>query len=173
MNIDQLIRNLESKSDPKQAELVKKYMKSELEFYGLKIPMIRKLVSDFLKYNKGISIKQLYPDLEKLWKSHVFEQMAAALFILEKFEKIFDGLTGSGRKKTRNPGPLVLKLSVMNRSVPRWKTACAWNRHYRESMASKSRDRCCRLNSIVWHEPPGRLIACRNSLMHWVMIPPP
>jgi len=88
-----LVKNLESKSDSKQAEIGKKYMKSQLVFYGLKIPMIRKLVSDFLKYNKNISIKQFYPGLNKLWKSHVFDQMAAALFILEKFTKEFDETT--------------------------------------------------------------------------------
>jgi 3-methyladenine DNA glycosylase AlkD len=93
MDIESLMKNLESKADPKQAEIVRKYMKSQLKFYGLKIPMIRKLVADFIKYERDITLIKLYPKLQKLWKSHVFELMAAALFILEKLEKEFDEST--------------------------------------------------------------------------------
>jgi 3-methyladenine DNA glycosylase AlkD len=93
MNIQSLKKNLESKKDPKNAEFVKKYMKSRLDFLGLKIPMIRKLVSDFLKYNHEIQLKDLHPGVKRLWNSHVFELMAAALFLLERFEKDFDETT--------------------------------------------------------------------------------
>jgi len=92
-SLDAFARNLESKQDPKNAEFVKKYMKSRLRFYGLKIPMVRKLVSDFIKHNPKTTPKELYPGLNRLWNSRVFEQMAAAIFILEKFSKDFDETT--------------------------------------------------------------------------------
>lgn len=91
MNLESLARNLESKADPSQAIIIKKYMKNRLRFYGVKIPVIRKIIGDFFESYRNPGLKGLCPQLERLWKSHVFELMAASLFILERFEKEFDG----------------------------------------------------------------------------------
>ena len=93
MNLQSLVKNMESKACPAHAAILRKYMKSGLVFWGLRMPVIKQLVRDSLRHGRGTRLKELYPGLKRLWKSGVFEQMMAAIYILERFRREFDGTT--------------------------------------------------------------------------------
>ncbi|MCX6746613.1 MAG: DNA alkylation repair protein [Candidatus Pacearchaeota archaeon] len=70
-------------ADKKRAENSKRYLKSPYEFYGLKIPEIRKIVKNY----KNMDFYSALNLFDELWNSGNHEEMCFALFLLEFYVK--------------------------------------------------------------------------------------
>lgn len=87
MNPTEVLSLLKSRSDPKRAEIVKKYMKSSLKFVGVANPECRKIAKMIYKKDRNTVP---YEIIEKLWKTGNFEAMYIALYLLECYKKKYD-----------------------------------------------------------------------------------
>lgn len=76
--LEQIRAKLFSLGNKERAENSKRYLKSPYEFYGMKIPEIRKIVKDY-KNLEFYSALNLFDDL---WKSGNHEEMNCALALL-------------------------------------------------------------------------------------------
>jgi len=71
--------------NPEQAEAVARYMKtSSLRFFGVKLPLIQKTVT---RFTKGLTIEELVPVMNALWKQTIFESRVAAIRVLGRYAK--------------------------------------------------------------------------------------
>jgi len=80
--IEQIRQKLKELGDKKKAEIVKKYMKSPYDFYGIKVPELRKIA-------KGINL-EFYDALnlfDELWNSRNHEEMGLGLYLIHKYRK--------------------------------------------------------------------------------------
>ena len=78
--------NLEELSNKEKAEKNKKYLKSPYDFYGIKVPEIRKIAKNY----KNLGIEETYLIFESLWKSNFHEEKLTAIFLLMQKEKEFN-----------------------------------------------------------------------------------
>lgn len=84
-SVQALVKELRSHGDSAQAEIVRGYMKtSSLDFYGIKLPVIRKIAK---QYSKSVNPEGLTPFLEKLWAFQVFDVRRAAAEVMLQFLK--------------------------------------------------------------------------------------
>ena len=70
---------LRSRGDPERAEAEKRYLKSSLEFFGMSVWEIRRV----LKRQRRLSHDELVALVDALWSKPVFELRLAAAFLLE------------------------------------------------------------------------------------------
>ncbi|MBU3906792.1 MAG: DNA alkylation repair protein [Nanoarchaeota archaeon] len=68
------------------AKQSKKYLKSPYEFYGIRVPELRKIAKEY----KNLGIYNAYNLFEELWNSGNHEEMSLGLFILENYKKQFN-----------------------------------------------------------------------------------
>jgi 3-methyladenine DNA glycosylase AlkD len=82
MEIEEIRRELINLGDKNRAILEKKYLKSPYEFYGVKVPDIRKLTEkDKDDFYSALNT------FDELWRSGNHEEMSFALYLLSKFAK--------------------------------------------------------------------------------------
>jgi 3-methyladenine DNA glycosylase AlkD len=80
-----LVDALRSRSNPQNAEIVRGYLKtSSLDFYGIKLPVIRKLAKEC---SERVDPEDFVSFLEGLWKLRVFDARRAAAEALLHFIK--------------------------------------------------------------------------------------
>jgi len=77
---EHLVDALRSQRDSENAEIVKGYLKtSSLDFYGIKLPVVRKLAKE---HSKAVALEESASFLDDLWKVHVFDARRAAAGLL-------------------------------------------------------------------------------------------
>ena len=74
---------LEALGSPDYAEGAKRYLKSELRFFGTRSPDIRRTVKAFLRENPGLTRTELVALVEELWSEPIHERRLAAIQFLE------------------------------------------------------------------------------------------
>jgi len=81
--IEQIREQLKKLGDKNKAEFNKRYLKSPYEFYGLRVPEIRKLVKEYkkLEFHSALNL------FDELWNSGNHEEMSFALYLLENYVK--------------------------------------------------------------------------------------
>ncbi|MBZ0309269.1 MAG: DNA alkylation repair protein, partial [Anaerolineae bacterium] len=75
-------QELQELADPARAVSEKKYLKSALQFYGVSVPKLEKLIKTWLREHKAASIDDLLKLAEKLWDSAYHEEKSLAVFML-------------------------------------------------------------------------------------------
>jgi 3-methyladenine DNA glycosylase AlkD len=82
---EEILDELRNLANPEQAEAVARYMKtSSLEFFGVRLPPIQKIVT---RFTKGFATEELVPLMNDLWKQTIFESRVAAIRVLERYAK--------------------------------------------------------------------------------------
>jgi len=89
MDIEQIFKTLKKKSEKENINHVKKYMKSNLDFFAVRNSELRKIAKQIYKENKEIP----YDLLRKLWKTKNSEAMSTSLDLIELYKKIYDDKT--------------------------------------------------------------------------------
>ncbi len=133
--VSRIEADLRAAGSPQRAASEKRYLKSDLEFFGVAVPAIRKSVTAAVRANGGLNRAELLDVVETLWAHPVHEcRMAAvealdlgkALLVAEDMPLIerliresrtwalVDGLAAS------IAGPLVVRHPVLNRTLDRW-----------------------------------------------------
>jgi 3-methyladenine DNA glycosylase AlkD len=69
--------------DPKRAESEKAYLKSQHQFYGVKVPMLRKIAKAWLKAQKQAPIADVTEMSALLWDSDWHEERLLATLLLQ------------------------------------------------------------------------------------------
>jgi 3-methyladenine DNA glycosylase AlkD len=87
--IQKIRERMNTIGDEKIAEHSKKYLKSPYEFYGIRVPELRKIAKDY----KNFDMYNIYKLVDILWSSGNHEEMSLALFILEDYSDKFDSNT--------------------------------------------------------------------------------
>jgi len=77
----------ESHANPSQAAPMKKYMRGQLEYLGIKTPQSRALMKEFIGDHRLPVIDELDSILRDLWALPQREFQYAAMNLLDKFEK--------------------------------------------------------------------------------------
>jgi 3-methyladenine DNA glycosylase AlkD len=83
LEIEEIRAKLFGLADKERAENSKRYLKSPYEFYGLKVPEIRKIVKEY----KNIEFYSALNLFDELWKSGNHEEMSFALYLLSSYVK--------------------------------------------------------------------------------------
>ncbi|TXT57797.1 MAG: hypothetical protein BAJATHORv1_10504 [Candidatus Thorarchaeota archaeon] len=82
---EKFVEDLQSRGSAETAKHIARYLKtSQLEFYGLHLPVIHKITT---KYTKKMILSDLKELMLDLWKKPIFEVRRAAINILEKYAK--------------------------------------------------------------------------------------
>ena len=81
--LEQIRAKLFSLADKERAENGKRYLKSPYEFYGLKVPEMRKVMKEY-QYLDFYSALNLF---DELWKSGNHEEMNCALYLISNYVK--------------------------------------------------------------------------------------
>ncbi|MEV5988568.1 DNA alkylation repair protein [Streptomyces sp. NPDC052051] len=82
--VEQLTARLRAAGDPQTAEGAKRYLKSDLLHYGVRLPVIRKAVADSVRANGRLGHPQLVACTRALWAPEVHESRIAAAILLER-----------------------------------------------------------------------------------------
>jgi 3-methyladenine DNA glycosylase AlkD len=69
--------------DPRRAEHEKRYLRSEIEHYGVPVPAVRRVVRAFTRHNPGLTRTELLAVARSLWATRVHECRLAAALLLE------------------------------------------------------------------------------------------
>jgi len=77
---------LHSLRNPEKAAIVKNYLKSPYDFYGITVPQLRKIAREY----KQLSVQETFTLFDELWNSGNHEEMSLALFLLTNHKKIFN-----------------------------------------------------------------------------------
>jgi 3-methyladenine DNA glycosylase AlkD len=79
----ELDRELKGARDRTRAAAAKRYLKSELAFYGVSVPFIRAVLRELRPGYQGLSHAGLLRLVDALWTSPVFECRLAAVLVLD------------------------------------------------------------------------------------------
>lgn len=85
-DIKQIRDELKKIGDERKAFSIKKYLKSPYEFYGIKVPVLRKIAKNY----KNLSIYDAYNLFDELWNSGNHEEMSLGIFILEQYVQFYN-----------------------------------------------------------------------------------
>jgi 3-methyladenine DNA glycosylase AlkD len=80
----------EQNANPAQAGPMKKYMRNQFEYLGIKSPQLTALLKDFIKENGLPSLDQLDVITHELWSLPQREFQYAAMGLIGRFEKNFE-----------------------------------------------------------------------------------
>ena len=82
-DVEQIREQLKKLSDSERAVFNKKYLKSPYEFYGLRVPDIRKIVKECknLEFHSALNL------FDELWNSGNHEEMSFALYLLGNYAR--------------------------------------------------------------------------------------
>jgi len=78
----QLIDQLRELADPARATNEKKYLKSDLNFYGVTVPKLHALVKNWRRAHADLSVEDIAALAEALWGSDWHEERSVAVFLL-------------------------------------------------------------------------------------------
>lgn len=81
--LEQIRSKLFSLADKERAENSKRYLKSPYDFYGLKVPEMRKVMKEY----KNLEFYSALNLFDELWNSRNHEEMSCALFLLSSYVK--------------------------------------------------------------------------------------
>ncbi len=87
---DELATELEASGSNERAVNEKRYLKSELTHYGVRVPVIRKLARRFVREQKSISRSELIDLTTELWDREVYELRKLAVNILAAKVEVLD-----------------------------------------------------------------------------------
>src|SRR3989344_3119955 len=90
--VNEIREKLKQLGNPTLAQNYKRYLKSPYEFYGLRVPQLRKIAKSY----KNISIYDAYNLFDELFYSNNHEEMCMAIFLLQNYKKQYhiDALCG-------------------------------------------------------------------------------
>lgn len=87
----EIINELKNKGDPEFAKGQGNFFKEKLNFYGVRVPITRKITKDiFNKYKKNLTLNEALKISEELLKDNHFESGVSAFQILYGYRKKFD-----------------------------------------------------------------------------------
>jgi 3-methyladenine DNA glycosylase AlkD len=78
---------LNARSNAEDAEPMKKYMRDQFEFFGLRSPILKESLKEFLKTNGLPAHEELEPTLMAIWEKPEREMQYAGLTIADKLKK--------------------------------------------------------------------------------------
>ncbi len=81
----ELEEDLRATGKPERAESEKRYLKSELRFFGVTMPEVKRVAKEFRKQHAQIERAQLIALVEALWASDVHELHMAAVELLQLY----------------------------------------------------------------------------------------
>ena len=84
--IEKIREELRKLGNREIAEHSKRYLKSDYNFYGIRVPVLRKIAKNY----KNISLDEVYNLFDELWNSGNHEEMNLGIFILEQQKKKFN-----------------------------------------------------------------------------------
>jgi 3-methyladenine DNA glycosylase AlkD len=84
--LEQIRAELHSLKNPPKAEIVKKYLKSPYNFYGVPVPQLRKIAKKY----KDLEVYPTFNLFDELWNSGNHEEMMLALYLLTNHKKKFN-----------------------------------------------------------------------------------
>ena len=89
------LKNLESAlkkaSNPKEAQVMAKYMRNQFTFYGVRAPIARELFKEHISvYGLPESFSELILSVKKAWKFPAREMQYIGMYLVDKSEKIWD-----------------------------------------------------------------------------------
>ena len=84
--IKEIRAELQSLANPTLAVNYKRYLKSEYNFYGLRVPMLRKIAKKY----KNMTIYDAMNLFDELWDSGNHEEMNLGIFLLQNYKKHFN-----------------------------------------------------------------------------------
>ena len=94
VNVDAVVAALDAElraaGTPDRAENEKRYLKSDLEFYGATVPAIRKVVKAFLRGAPDLDRERLLAIAAQLWSAPVHERRMAAVELLCQREPLLE-----------------------------------------------------------------------------------
>ena len=87
---DDLERDLRALGTPKRAEGEKRYLKSDLDFLGVSVWGIRKVMKAFAEQQRDLPRDDLVELVEALWAKPVFERRMMAAMLLEEYVAVLE-----------------------------------------------------------------------------------
>jgi 3-methyladenine DNA glycosylase AlkD len=84
----ELEQELRALGTPERAEGEKRYLKSDLEFLGVSVWGIRKVIKAFVASYADLSHQNVVSLVKALWAKPVFERRMAAAMLLEEYEDL-------------------------------------------------------------------------------------
>ena len=82
---DQIRTQLGGQADPARAEGEKRYLKSEIEHFGVPVPAVRTSVTATRKEHPALSHDDVVDLVRRLWSDRVHECRLAAAFLLRAY----------------------------------------------------------------------------------------
>ncbi|MGH2525655.1 MAG: DNA alkylation repair protein [Actinomycetota bacterium] len=87
---DELERDLRALGTPERAEGEKRYLKSDLDFLGVSVWGIRKVMKAFTEQHRDLPRDDLVALIEALWAKPVFERRMMAAMLLEEYVAVLE-----------------------------------------------------------------------------------
>jgi 3-methyladenine DNA glycosylase AlkD len=81
--VARLEKALRARANPERAVAEKKYLKSDLEFYGVSMGAIREIVKAFIRGQVSITHQDLIELVQELWSRPNFERRMTAVILLD------------------------------------------------------------------------------------------
>ncbi|MFF8828580.1 DNA alkylation repair protein [Streptomyces sp. NPDC015131] len=82
--VEEVTAGLRAAGDPGTAEWAKRYLKSDLRHYGVRMPVVRDLVAGALRVHGPLGRAQVVSCARELWRPEVHESRIAAGVLLER-----------------------------------------------------------------------------------------
>ncbi|MDX2931235.1 DNA alkylation repair protein [Streptomyces ipomoeae] len=76
--------------DPRTTEETRRYLKSDLQHYGVKTPVVRELVADAVRAHGPLDHPQLVSRARALWHPEVHESRITAAILLERHARVLE-----------------------------------------------------------------------------------
>ena len=87
---DDLERDLRALGTPERAEGEKRYLKSDLDFLGVSVWGIRKVMKAFAEQHRDLPRDDVAALIEALWAKPVFERRMMAAMLLEEYVAVLE-----------------------------------------------------------------------------------
>jgi 3-methyladenine DNA glycosylase AlkD len=87
---DDLERDLRALGTPERAEGEKRYLKSDLDFLGVSVWGIRKVIKAFAEQHRDLPRDDVAALIEALWAKPVFERRMMAAMLLEEYVAVLE-----------------------------------------------------------------------------------
>lgn len=95
--------------DPRTTEETRRYLKSDLQHYGVKTPGVRKRVADTVRAHGPLDHPQPVSRARALWHPEVHESRITAAILLERHLRVLEarghGISGGPAARQRDLGP--------------------------------------------------------------------
>ncbi|WP_039947564.1 DNA alkylation repair protein [Streptomyces sp. NRRL S-118] len=88
--VEELSAGLRGAGDPRTAESTKRYLKSDLQHHGVRMPVIRRLVADTVRAHGPLDRPHLVSCARALWRPEVYESRMAAAILLERHVRVLE-----------------------------------------------------------------------------------